>query len=96
MQITTSSNSVNITGNIKSITDYQEIKKAINTIVDEHKTVNITIQDSLSITSSIIGYFNKLVLKDAIKINMQVGSEQLLELLEDLSLTSTFNVRKVH
>lgn len=96
MQLTSSSNTITITGNIKSISDHQDIKNAVNALVGSFKEINIKIEDSLSITSSIIGYFNKLVLKDGVKVNMQVGNPQLLELLEDLSLTSTFNVRQIH
>ena len=95
MQLTTSSNSVTIVGNIKSVNDYQEIKNALNGIIETHKEVNMILKDSLSITSSVIGYLNKLVLKDGIKINMQVGDILLMELLEDLSLQSVFNARKI-
>jgi len=95
MQVTMSSNSITIDGNIKSVNDYQEIKTAANNLVDEHKEINIIIQDSLSITSSVIGYLNKLVLKDGIKITMKVGNSQLMELLEDLNLKRVFNARKI-
>jgi len=95
MQVTMSSNSITIAGNIKSVNDYQDIKTSINDLVNNHKTINIIIQDSLSITSSVIGYLNKLVLKDGIKINMKIGDTQLMELLDDLNLTSVFSARKI-
>jgi len=95
MQITMSSNSLSIEGNIKSVNDYQEIKTSVNNLVSDYKDINIIIQDSLSITSSVIGYLNKLVLKDGIKINMRVGDTQLMELLEDLNLKKVFNVREI-
>ncbi|MEA2072782.1 MAG: hypothetical protein U9O86_04295 [Campylobacterota bacterium] len=93
MELTTSSNTLSIAGNIKSVNDFQAIKTAANEIIAKNSEISIVIENSLSITSSIIGYFNKLVLKDGIKINMRVGNPQLMELLEDLSLTSIFNVR---
>jgi len=94
MNISTASNIATIQGNIKSINDFQEIKTAIDTMVSSYETITIDIVDSLSITSSVIGYFNKLVLKDSINISMKVGNSQLLELLDDLNLTSVFKARK--
>ena len=95
MTMTTSSNNVNIIGNIKSVSDYQEIKSQVDTLVEVHKSIIINIKDSLSITSSVIGYFNKLVLKDSIGIEMRVGNEQLMELLDDLNLAALFKAKKV-
>jgi len=94
MEIKASSNSVTITGNIKTVSDFQKIKQLLDGIISTHKTIILNIIDSLSITSSVIGYLNKLVLKDNISIQMRVGSAQLLELLNDLNLTTTFNAKK--
>jgi len=55
MEITSSSNTINISGNIKSINDFSEIKNLIDSVVTQHKSVTINIIDSLSITSSVIG-----------------------------------------
>ena len=95
MTISVSSNNVTIIGNIKSISDYQSIKSELDAIISTHKNIVLNIKDSLSITSSIIGYFNKLVLKDAITIHMNVGNSQLMELLDDLNLATLFNAKKV-
>jgi len=95
MEISTSSNHVVISGNIKSVGDLQAIKQNIDPVVRTNKSIIIDIKDSLSITSSVIGYLNKLVLKDGVDITMHVGNEQLMELLDDLNLTSTFKARKV-
>jgi hypothetical protein len=94
MQISTSSNIITITGNIKSVNDFQEIKASVDLFIAQSKELTLIIQDSLSITSSVIGYFNKLVLKDKINITMKVGNPQLLELLDDLNLVSVFKARK--
>lgn len=94
MDLSINNNVINIQGNIKSISDFQTIKSNVDSVVRSHKNITINIVDSLSITSSIIGYFNKLVLKDGIKINMTVGNEQLMNLLEDLNIASTFNAVK--
>lgn len=95
MEITSSSNTIDITGNIKSINNFSEIKKAVDSVVTQHKNITINIIDSLSITSSVIGYFNKLILKDNVNIEMRVGNDQLMHLLTDLNLASTFKARKV-
>ena len=94
MDISSSSNTVTITGNIKSVSDFQSIKSTIDSIKDSSSTVIINIKDSISITSSVIGYLNKLVLKDSIDLSMSIGNEQLMHLLEDLNLAGTFKARR--
>lgn len=94
MEITSSANTIEITGNIKSIGDFSKIKNLVDGVVANHKNVTIHIIDSLSITSSVIGYFNKLILKDKINIDMRIGNKQLMNLIDDLSLTATFKARK--
>ena len=94
MEISVSSNTITIDGNIKSVSDFQEIKQAADNIITQHKNLVLNINDSLSITSSVIGYLNKLVLKDGIDIHMNIGDDQLLHLIEDLNLTSTFKAKK--
>lgn len=94
MEIVTSSNTVTITGNIKSINDYQSIKSTLDGLKGSNSTIVLELKDSISITSSIIGYFNKLVLKDKINVQMKVGNPQLMELLDDLNLTKTFNAKR--
>ena len=95
MEISINSNSVTINGNIKSVSDFQTIKSSVDSLVSQHKNIVVNIPESLSITSSVIGYFNKLVLKDKISINMNVGNAQLIELLNDLNLASIFKAKKV-
>jgi len=95
MEISVSSNTVVITGNIKTISDYQQIKENVDNLTKNHQHIIITIQDSISITSSVIGYLNKLVLKDKIDVEIKVGNAQLMELFEDLNLVSLFKVKKV-
>ncbi len=95
MDISVSSNIVTITGNIKTVNDFQDIKTNIDAVVANKKSIVVNLVDSLSITSSVIGYFNKLVLKDKIDLTLRVGNDQLIELLEDLSLKSLFKARKI-
>lgn len=94
MDISSSSNVVTITGNIKSVSDFQSIKSTVDSIKDSNNTVIIDIKDSISITSSVIGYLNKLVLKDSIDLNLKVANEHLMLLLEDLNLTTVFKAKR--
>jgi len=94
VELNISSNVVTIRGNIKTVRDYQDIKNAVDSIASNSKTVVLKIIDSISVTSSVIGYLNKLVLKDGVDLSIYVGDPQLLELFDDLNLTSMFKVRK--
>ncbi|MCD4667634.1 MAG: hypothetical protein K8R44_03445 [Sulfurimonas sp.] len=95
MEITTSSNTATIIGNIKSVSDFQNIKSSIDALKTVNKSIVINIKDSISITSSVIGYFNKLVLKDKIQMQIKVGNSQLMDLLQDLNLVKVFNAKQV-
>lgn len=95
MNISTSSNKIAIDGNIKTISDFQTIKNSVDALVVNNTSIVINIQNSLSLTSAVIGYFNKLILKDKINLQINVGDKQLYELLNDLNLASLFNLKKV-
>ncbi len=95
MEISVNSNTVTIVGNIKKVSDFQSIKNSIEPIVQSSRRVTIKITDSLSLTSTTIGYLNKLVLKDDIEVHVMVGNEKLYTLLEDLNLISTFRVGRI-
>ena len=92
MEIKVSSNTMSITGNIKSISDFQEMKNSLEQMKSSSTNIRIEIVDSISVTSSVIGYLNKLVLKDKTKLSVKVGNKQLMELFEDLNLVQTLNV----
>ena len=95
MEISTSAGTVTITGNIKTISDFQDIKSTLDTLVSSHKTIIINLVDSISLTSSVIGYFNKLILKDNINMRLNIGNNNLMELIKDLNLVSTLNAKKI-
>ena len=94
MEISSSGSVITIAGNIKSVLDFQKIKSHIDNIIQNHEKITIKIPDSISITSSLIGYFTKLVYKDEIKISIDIGDERLYNLLDELHLVSQFNARK--
>ena len=95
MQIeTTGSNELSINGNIKSIEDGMAIKEAMNALKNQGaKSIQVKIQDSFSMTSTVIGFLMKLVNIDQIRISLFVSDRRLYQLLEELSLVQAFNVR---
>ncbi|MBF0329188.1 MAG: hypothetical protein HQL10_08515 [Nitrospirae bacterium] len=96
MEVKTSGSELTITGNIKSIEDYLEIKKAVRVLIDGGaQAITVKIPESLSMTSSVIGFFLKLVRADNIKIDMFVKDDRLMSLLDTLNLTTIFNIRKM-
>ncbi len=86
---------VNIDGVIKSVSDSQSIKDALNSCTDSAKAVNINISNSFSVTSSVIGFFLKKVQADNLNITINVTDDRLFELFETLNLTDILNVKKV-
>ena len=95
MEITNNANTVSITGNVKSVNDFQSIKTTLDNMKTSNSRIVIELKDSISITSSVIGYFNKLILKDKINLHLVVGNEQLMQLLHDLNLVKIFNAKMI-
>lgn len=95
MEIKRQGSEVVIEGNIKSIGDFQAIKKNLDEIVLQHKSLNIIVKDSISMSSSVIGYLTKLVYKENIAITLQIGNPELVTLLDDLSLSELLHVRSI-
>lgn len=96
MELHINNNNLTIFGNIKTVFDAQEIKKNLDVMTIQHRHINIHIPDSISMTSAVIGYLNKLVLKDGISLYMYIKCEQLLNLLRDLKLGHILNTRKLY
>jgi len=94
MEIKREGNRLIITGNIKSIEDYEKIRNELESIKQTNNYIHIDIKNSISITSSFIGYLYKLIEKNKINLSMEVGNNTLYEILEDLDLIKKFNVRK--
>ena len=89
-------NELIITGNIKSIEDSIEIKKAINALKSRGaKSLMLRIQDSFSMTSTVIGYLMKSVEIDKYPVSIIASDRRLYRLFEELSLVQSFNVRLV-
>lgn len=87
--------SVEIKGNIKSLDDYNEIKRVSQSLVSKGAdSVNYEILDSFSMVSSVIGYFIKLINIDGVHVSMNVYDERLYALMDQLNLVHLFNVHK--
>jgi hypothetical protein len=95
MELNIEGSTLTITDNIKSVEHFQEIKSALDKMKINNSSIHIKISNSLSITSSVIGYLMKLIHKDEIRLSMSVGDDRLVALLNDLGLSSEFNVSKV-
>jgi len=88
------SNVVEITGNIKSLEDYAEIKNTIMHVIGGgHNNITINVKDSLSMVSSVIGYFIKVINIDKVELQVNVWDERLYNLLDQLSLVGLFKVK---
>lgn len=85
--------SFKITGEIKTISDYQSIKKTIQEAVDGGaSTISIAIEDAQTITSSVVGYLLKLVNLNNVNVTLSAKNNKLYKMLEDLVLIDVFNV----
>ena len=90
----TSAKELTITGNIKTTADYLEIRSlALEVLRVGGKELTLRVNDSLSMPSSVIGFFVKLVNRDKVRLTMVIEDPRLLELLDELSLTALFGAR---
>ena len=94
MVLTQQGNTLNIEGNIKSIEDFEQIKMALDGMVNVYDSIVINVKDSISITSSVIGYLMKLV-NEGKRIYLNVGTDDLYSLLNELNLINTFFVKRI-
>ena len=94
MEVSSSRNIVTISGNIKSVSHAQFLENEINQIVKDFKEIKIHILDSISITSSVIGYLCKLASLGH-SIELHVTDKELYNLLDDLSLTQLLKVQHI-
>ncbi|MCG6550825.1 MAG: hypothetical protein L7F77_00750 [Candidatus Magnetominusculus sp. LBB02] len=84
-----------IRGHVKTIEDYTKIKQTINPMVSgEGCAITVRISDSISITSSVIGYLLKLVFENKVDLRLIVKEDKLYNLLEVLNLITVFKVVK--
>ena len=90
----TGASELTITGNIKSTADFLSIRDLVTeTLWGGGREVTVRIHESLSMPSSVIGFFVKLVNRDKVRLILIIQDPRLLELIDELSLTSTFGAR---
>ena len=95
MEIQSQCSELLITGNIKNTSDYQSIKDNVNALVQSGaKSIIVKTPESFSMTSSVIGFFIKVIFQDKVSIHVYVKDDRLYSLLEDLNLIETFKVKK--
>ncbi|MBF0564455.1 MAG: hypothetical protein HQK89_04370 [Nitrospirae bacterium] len=96
MEVKANNEEITISGHIRTIEDYQKIKQVVNSVVETgHKSVTIMIPESLAMTSSVIGFFLKLVFENKVDLKMYVKDERLYNLLEVLNLVTVFKVSRM-
>ncbi len=95
MEVSNQSNIVTITGNIKSFNDLQMIRSTIDSLIGSYKNIIINILDSISMTSSVLGYLNKILFKDGINLTLNIYDEKLISLFSELNLTKILNVKRL-
>lgn len=87
---------ISISGNIKTITDYQDIKRVVKEQMEKGiNSIDVKIVESFSITSSVVGFFLKVINKDKVQLNLYVKDDRLFKILNDLNLIELFNVKKL-
>ncbi len=95
MTIKSTHNNITILGNIKSLTHHHDIIKELEIIKREYQNITIHILNSISITSSVIGYFCKLVDSEKINLSLHINNNDLYNLLDELNLINVLNVQKI-
>lgn len=69
MEIQRQGSEIVITGNIKNTSDYQSIKDNVNALVQSGaKSIIVKTPESFSMTSSVIGFFIKVIFQDKVSI----------------------------
>ena len=94
MEVSSSHNIVTISGNIKSVSHAHLLSEELDQIIKDFKEIKIHILDSISITSSVIGYLCKLASLGH-TIELHVTNKELCSLLDDLNLTQLLKVQHI-
>jgi hypothetical protein len=93
MKININNNTITVEGNITTISDAEKVINTLHSLSDKDLII-LRIKDSFSLPSSIIGELLKLH-DQGKKIIVEVKDPVLYELLDDLNLIKTFNVKRI-
>lgn len=95
MQIEINGNEVTLAGNMINIDDHKLVKEKIMWLINGGvKDIVIFTPSPFSITSSIVGFFTKIIFQDKVKLTLYIKDPILYGLMEDLNLVETFNIKK--
>ncbi|MEF3191800.1 MAG: hypothetical protein K6347_04520 [Campylobacterales bacterium] len=85
---------IRVTGIVKSVEDSLRLKETISTSISNNPSHPLTIDfvDTFIIPSSVIGSLLKFIQLDKARISVIVRQPELLELLDNLKLTTLMNV----
>ena len=93
MEIGLKGATITVKGNIKTIQDFQEIKSTLDRLVMTQTKIHFELVDSISLTSSVIGYISKIINRNGINVTINVYNQGLYDLLEELCLIDLFKVK---
>lgn len=85
---------VKVDGVIKSVSDSQSIKDSLATCTDSSLPIVLLIENSFSVTSSVIGFLLKKIQADKVNLSIKVGDDRLLDLFKSLDLIDVLRVSK--
>lgn len=95
VKTSSSKTEIHIDDTIKSISDNDKIKQAIeNSWSNNEHAIDIYINDSFIITSSVIGFLIKFIKKDKMPITIYISNSELYEMLDDMKLIEVLNIRR--
>jgi hypothetical protein len=93
MEIIKTNNVVEVEGIIKTMNDANKLNDTLNNF-KEGQMVIIRIKDSFAMPSAVIGNLLKKV-EEGVNIKLEVKSDILYEVLNDLNLVNKLNVKKI-
>lgn len=93
MDLRTNNNTITISGQIKTMEDYKNIKIIINNfLLNGINEISIEIKDSISVPSSVIGLLLKAIHQDNAKISINTNSPNLIKIFKELNLIDQFQI----
>ena len=93
MEIIKNANVVEVDGVIKTMNDLSKLNEVLDEF-NEGSSVIFKIKDSFAMPSALIGNFLKKT-QEGVMITLEVGSDILYEVLDDLNLINKLNVKKI-
>ena len=93
MEIIKNANVVEVDGVIKTMNDVSKLNEVLDEF-NEGSSVIFKIKDSFAMPSALIGNFLKKT-QEGVMVTLEVGSDILYEVLDDLNLVNKLNVKKI-